>query len=720
MREEILKLLENGKPLDMLEISKKLGYTREMDNVLAKTLTEMVNNYDLHLTNKKRYMLFKDNEKNDKYFKGKFMDTNSDYGFVRVEGLTDDIFVHGSKTNGALNGDEVLVYVTKNAKGEKKTEGEIVKILNREVNNKVGEIYHYDGKIMVSLNDKKLKKLIYLDSTPETRRLVDGDKVFVSFEGSRQDNDYIKAKFIKRIGHKDDPDIEIQSTLVEHGIEEEYSDEYLEELSKMPTEVRPKDTEGRRDLRKLLTVTIDGADTKDIDDAISIEILPNGNIKLYVHIADVSYYVKENSVIDLVARERGNSTYADDSVCPMIHHQLSNGICSLWPDKDRLTITCEMEIDSNGKLVNSDIYESVINSSKKMTYEEVNQILDKDTVPEGYEPYADTLRKMNDLAHIIRKERESRGSIDFDTREPKIIRDDNRKPIGVTYRDTGSGQRLIEDFMVRANETVATTVCYMDLPFLYRIHGMPDAERLDKFMKILSGLGISINADLSNISPKTIQTIVKELKKHREFRVLATKLLSCMDKAVYSPENIGHFALAIMMYTHFTSPIRRYSDLMVHRMLRKYLFSKDGYSQENIEHFEQILGDIAVHISETERNSEDAEREADESRIAEVMENHIGEEFIGFVSGVTNYGIFVLLDSNDENVNAAEGLIPYDSFGCDFQYDRELEIVKIGNNVFKLGKEIRVRVERASKEAKEIDFGYVGDVDEEKIETKTR
>ena len=225
MREEILDLLKDGKALDMVEISKKLGYTKDMDELLASKLTEMVNNYDLHITNKGRYMLFKCNEKNDNYFKGKFMDTNGAYGFVRVEGMDDDIFIHGSNTMGALNGDEVLVCLTKNSRKDRKKEGQVVRIINREVNNKVGEIYHYDGKIMVSLNDKKLKKLIYLDSTPETRRLVDGDKVFDSFEGSKQDNDYIKAKFIKRIGHKDDPDIEIQSTLVEHGIEEEYSDE---------------------------------------------------------------------------------------------------------------------------------------------------------------------------------------------------------------------------------------------------------------------------------------------------------------------------------------------------------------------------------------------------------------------------------------------------------------------------------------------------------------
>lgn len=714
MREEILKLLENGKALDFFEISKKLGYTKEMDELLASKLTEMVNNYDLHLTNKGRYMLFRDNEKNDNYFKGKFMDTNGAYGFVRVEGLTDDIFIHGSKTMGAINGDEVLVYVTKSSKRDRKMEGEIVKVVNREINNKVGEIYHYDGKLMVSLDDKKFKKLIYLNDIPETRRLVDGDKVVVSFTGSKNDDDMISAKFVRRIGHITDPGVDILSKIADHEIETEFSDEYLDELAKLPTDVKEKDLKDRRDLRDKMIFTIDGDDTKDIDDAISIEILPNGNYKLGVHIADVSYYIKENSALDLEARRRGTSTYLVDRVIPMFHHQISNGICSLWDNQDRLTISCEMEITPEGKMVNYEIFPSVIRSRKKMTYKEVNEILEKDTVPEGYEEFADTLKTMNDLAHIIREERTKRGAIDFDTDEAKILADETGKPIDVILRDRGEGERLIEDFMVRANETVASHFFYMDLPSLYRVHGAPDTERLERFLKILSGLGISVKADLKNMKPKVIQAIVEELKKYPEFRVLSTKLLSCMDKAIYSPENIGHFALALKIYTHFTSPIRRYPDLMIHRMLRKYFFTKDGICEENIEHFKEILGDIAIHSSEMERNSDDCERDVEEMKMAEFMENYTGEEYEGMISGILNFGFFVQLD------NMIEGLVPYESFNSDFDYDRDLEMVKIGNKVFRLGQRVKVRVESVLKDESQIDFGYVGDVDEEKNEKKTR
>ena len=713
MREEILNLLKDGKALDMLEISKKLGYTKEMDELLASILAKMVEDCDLHLSNKGRYMLFKDNTKNDNYFKGKFMDTNGTYGFVRVEGLTDDIFISGNKTMGALNGDEVLVYLVKGSKAGRKMEGEVVKVINREVNNKVGEVYHYDGKIMVSLDDKKFKKLIVLKNTPETRRLVDGDKIIVSFTGSKQDKDQINANFVKRIGHITDPGIKILSIVADHEIETEFSDEYLDELAKLPTEVKEKELEGRRDLRDKMIFTIDGDDTKDIDDAISYEKLSNGNFKLGVHIADVSYYIKENSALDLEARNRGTSTYLVDRVIPMFHHQISNGICSLWDNQDRLTISCEMEISPSGKLVSYEIFPSVICSKKKMTYKEVNEILEHDTIPEGYEKFAETLKNMQELAHIIRAERTKRGAIDFDTDEAKIIADTDGKPIDVVLRERGEGEKLIEDFMVRANETVASYFFYLELPSLYRVHGMPDEERLQKFLKILSGLGISVKADLKNMKPKVIQTIVEELKKYPEFRVLATKLLSCMDKAIYSPENIGHFALASEIYTHFTSPIRRYPDLMIHRMLHRYYFTMGGINEENVEHFREILGDIAIHSSETERNSDDCEYDVESEQMAEYMEDKIGNEYDAMISGVTNFGIFVQLD------NLIEGLIPYESFNADFDFDRDLEMVKIGNKLFKLGQRIRVRVESVMPEESQIDFGYVGDIDEEKNE-KTR
>ena len=715
MKKEILELLKDGKTLDFIEISQKLGYSKDMDEILANTLSDMVNKCDLTLTNKSRYMLFELNEKNKGLVKGKFMDTKGDAAFVRVDGMEDDIHISGGRANGALNGDTVLVSIVRPKRRDYKAEGQVVKVIEREANNKVGEVYHFEGKTMVSSDDKKFKKLIYLPNTPETRRLVDGDKVVVSFEGSRTDKDYINANFVKLIGNIHEPGVDILSIIAEHEIDVEFPEECLEELKKIPTEVRERDLEGRRDLRDEMIFTIDGDDTRDIDDAISLKKLPNGNYELGVHIADVAYYVKEGSALDLEARKRGTSTYLVDRVIPMYPPQLSNGICSLNPNVDRLAISCVMEIDPNGKTVNYDIFPSVIHSNIQMTYNKVNKILEEGIIPEGYEKYAKTLLEMQKLAHIIRDERTRSGASDFDTDEAKIYQDENCVPTEVTTRDRGEGEKLIEDCMIRANETVASHFFYMDLPALYRIHGMPDEDRLRKFLQVLNALGISINADLKKMSPRVVQKIVDELKEYPEFRVLATRLLSCMDKAIYSPENIGHFALALKIYTHFTSPIRRYPDTTVHRLLHSYFFSKDGITEEKIEHFREILSDIAIHSSEMERNSDECERDVDDMKMAEYMSYHIGDEYTGMISGVTNYGFYVLLD------NMIEGMVPIDSLlasdGDNYDFDKEKEILKVGNKIFKLGQQVKVRVTRASKDDSEIDFAFVENI---KTENNTK
>ena len=714
MEKDIIELLKNGEIYDFFEISEKLGLSKDMDEVLAMKLNEMVNKYVLTRTNKGRYMLFEKHEKNKNYYKGIFMDTNSDYGFVHTDSLDEDIFIHGTKTNGALNGDEVLVYVTKSAKEGKKHEGEIVKIIKREVKNKVGEIYHFKKKTMVSLDDKKFKKLIYLPESREVKRLVDGDKVVISFDGSKAEKEFIEAKFIKRIGHINDPGIDILSIIIDHGINMDFSEECLKELENLPTEVQKIDLVGMKDLRKEMIFTIDGDDTKDIDDAISAKKLKNGNYELGVHIAHVSFYIKENSALDLEARRRGTSTYLTDRVIPMFPHQISNGICSLNPNVDRLTISCIMEIDPKGKLVKYDIFPSVIKSRIQMTYNKVNEILEKNQTPEGYEEYRDTLLLMNELAHIIRDERNSRGAIDFDTDEAKILVDEEGNPTEITLRDRGEGERLIEDFMVRANETVASHFYFMDLPSIYRIHGEPAEERLIKFLNTLEPLGIRIKSNFHKMSPRVIQRMVNELKTHKEFKVLSTKLLSCMDKAIYSPENIGHFALASKIYTHFTSPIRRYPDLTIHRLLDNYFFSEDGITEKKKAHFAEILSSIAEISSEMERNSEDCERDVEDMKMVEYMERFMDKEFHGMVSGIASFGVFVQLD------NLIEGLIPMETLGDNYNYDSKLETLKVNNHFFRLGTEVIVKVIRVSKEESEIDFEFVKRCDHKNEKNKEK
>ena len=715
MEKEILELLSDGKAHELLEILNYLGLGQDSDEKVIKLLTEMVNSYDLYCTKKGKYMLFSESEMAKSYVKGTFLETNQEYGFVKVDDNHDDIFIPGSKIKGAMDGDTVFVRITKEETDKRKCEGEIVEILHHELNSKVGTVCFSDdyNKIMVKLDDRRYKQPLILDGDrKELVRLVEGDKVLVTFSSSKRYKDSLVTTLKKHIGHINDPGIDIESILAEHGFDTEFPSEVLEELKNFPTEVSEKDLVGRRDLRNEMIFTIDGDDTKDIDDAISLKRLDNGNWLLGVHIADVSYYVKEGSALDLEARNSSTSVYVADCVDPMFPHQLSNGICSLNPNVDRLAITYEMEIDNKGNVVNYEKFPSVIHSNIQMTYEKVNAFLENGIVSEGYEPFTEMLTNMKRLSDIIRHNKVRRGCIDFDTDEAKIIVDVEGRAIDIVKRERGVGEKLIEDFMIITNETVAKDFYYMDLPSLYRIHGLPDEERLMKFLTVLSNFGISVKADIKKMKPKVIQTIVNELKKYPEFRVLSTRLLSCMDKAIYSPTNIGHFGIASECYTHFTSPIRRYPDLIIHRLLRNYFFMEDGITDEKIRHFKEVLSNIAIHSSERERASVECEREVDSLKMAEYMESHVGEEFTGMISGVTSFGFFVQLD------NLVEGLVPLESLEEMYVYDSKTEslIGKATHNVFRLGQEVVVKVDRASKEERIIDFSFVKRVSEDEKE----
>ncbi|MDD6223589.1 MAG: VacB/RNase II family 3'-5' exoribonuclease, partial [bacterium] len=439
-----------------------------------------------------------------------------------------------------------------------------------------------------------------------------------------------------------------------------------------------------------------------IDDAISIEKLENGHYRLGVHIADVSYYVEEDSPLDVNAMNRGTSVYLVDRVIPMLPHQLSNGICSLNEGVDRLAVSCIMEIDERARIVDYDIKESVICSRKKMTYTAVNSILENNIIPDGYAEFVPTLKLMAELAEILRREKLARGYLDFDVDEAKIIVDENCHPIDIKVRERGVGENLIEDFMIIANECIATHIFYLDLVGIYRIHEVPEEEKIREFLSYIGTLGYSYHGNVKDVSPKVVQGILNFLKDKKECKILSSLLLRSMKKAVYSTNNVGHYGLASKIYTHFTSPIRRYPDTTIHRLLKKYVFHPD-INVDSLHHLESKLVFIAENSSLRERASINCEREVEDMKMAEYMEDHIGEEFDGMIASLTNFGMFIQLD------NLVEGMCRYQDMNDYFHFDEKTMTVS-GERThvcYHLGDKVRVRVVAASKEMQTIDFKIV-------------
>jgi len=712
IKNEIMEILKDKKARDGIQIIEELGYGREQDSLIVEILQEMTDEYDLYLTKHGRYMNFLDSELAKTFYKGYFESSKGEYGFVIVSNLSEDIFIPADFKNSAMDGDLVLVNITKGEANNKKCEGKIVKVLKRNPKTKIAEVITKKGKYYGILTNSKKQETVELIGS-DVVRLVDGDIVTIEMMTENKKN--LCAKLKTRIGHKNDPGIDIVAVLAEHDFDVEFPPEVLEELKTIPTEVLESDLKGRVDLTDKEIFTIDGDDTKDIDDAISLKKLENGNYELGVHIADVSYYVKENSPLDIEARKRATSVYLADRVVPMLPHQLSNGICSLNPNVLRLAISCVSEIDSKGNIVNYNVFPSVIKSRKQMTYNKVNQILEDGEVPLDYQEYVDTLNSMKELASIIRKNKVNKGYIDFDVDEAKIIVDKDGKVIDIVKRYRGVGEKLIEDFMIIANECVASYIYNMDLPGVYRVHGDVNIDRLRKFINTLGLLNYKIKENLNNVNQKTIQRIIKEIHEDEAFQVLSTQMLSCMDKAKYQTNNIGHFALALRNYTHFTSPIRRYPDTTTHRLLREYFFKTDGITEEKINHFANILDDICLTSSERERASIECEREVDDMKKAEYMESHVGEVHEGIVSGITSFGMFVLLPEK-----LIEGMIRISDMDEVCMYDPNTESL-IGSKthkVYTIGTKVKIKVLSSSKETRRIDFILEnGDVyeDEEKV-----
>lgn len=699
MKDDIINILKNSdKALSIYELQDELGLkTVEEVKQLSEVLRGLEEEVVIYCSNKGRYMMLEDSHLR----KGVMRANKKGFGFVEIENMDDDVYVAPENMNGAIHNDIVLVEITSKMNIDR-LEGRILKVIKRQVERYIGEI-NFDNKGVghITLDDSKIKLNIQV-SKENSLNAVDGHKVVVELIKKLNNNLKYDGKVIEIIGHKNDPGTDILSIVYKYNINTEFSEDVKEEVKTLPMEVRDIDKIGRRDLRNMEIFTIDGDDTKDIDDAISIERMSNGHYKLGVHIADVSYYVKEGSPLDNEAMERGTSVYLVDRVIPMLPHELSNGICSLNPNVDRLAISCVMEFDHDGKQIDYDIFPSVIRSRIQMTYKKVNSILEKDVVPEGYEPYVDSLKLMAELSKILRKMKEKRGYIDFEVDEAKILVDENCKPTEVILRERGTGEKLIEDFMIAANECVATHIYFMSLPFIYRVHEVPKEEKLRSYLGFVGSLGYQLPGDLKDNSPKTVQKIIRFLEDKPEFKILSSLLLRSMQKAVYRPENLGHYGLASKCYTHFTSPIRRYPDTTVHRLLHTYLFDKK-LDMGTIRKWEEKLVYISEHSSDRERASIDCEREVEDMKMAEYMENHIGEEFEGMISSVTSFGMFIELD------NLIEGLVPLRDMKDFFHYDEEhMTLTGERSHVkYTIGERVLIKVVRASKEEKTIDFEVV-------------
>ena len=706
MKNRILNILkEENRAYSAIELKDILGLnTTEEITMMMNTLNELESDLTIYHTNKDKYIDFEYSHLK----KGKLDLNDKGYGFVVLKDEP-DIYIDAKNINHATDGDLVIAEVISKTSGAKK-EGRILRIAKRSYGPLIGEFVNQDGKPTIIPNDKKFKQKVVL-TKESTKDCVEGHIVVVNVI-KELDRNTVLGEITTIIGHKNDAGVDIEAIIYKHMFSPKFPDEVLEEVEKIPNEVRLEDKKGRRDLTDLTIFTIDGLDTKDIDDAISIKKLKNGNYELGVHIADVSYYVKPGTKLYDEAYERGTSVYLVDRVVPMLPHKLSNGICSLNPCVERLAQSCVMEINSKGKVVSHDIFESVIKSRKQMNYRDVNKWLDEGIVVDGYEEFTSDLTLMKELADILRKQRSIRGAIDFDTDEAKIIADDTGKPIDVVLRERASGEKMIEDFMIAANETVASHIFYMSLPFVYRVHGTPKEEKVNDFLNFVSSLGYKITGKVDINKPYSIQKVLDQLRTKKEYKILSSLMLRAMQKAVYQTDNIGHFGLASKIYTHFTSPIRRFPDTTVHRLLRTYLYENDE-SKKTIDYFKEYLPVLTEHASLKERDAIDCEREVEDMKMAEYMMDHIGEEYTGMISGVTSFGMFVSLP------NMIEGLVHISDIEGDYYNFDETTMSLVGQKHkkrYRIGDEVTVIVKSASKEESFIDFVLKKDDDKNEEE----
>ena len=634
---------------------------------------------------------------------GTFIGHARGFGFVTPDAGGEDIFIPASETMGAMQKDRVLYKVLHKAEKGKKADGVIVRILERGQQRIVGTFEAGSkGYGFVVADDKKIAKDIFI-SRENTKGAVTGHKVVVEITDYGEDRRNPEGKVIEILGHINGPGVDILSVIRRYELAVEFPEEVYAEIEHLGTEVAEADKKGREDLRDLLTITIDGADAKDLDDAVSLKRLGNGNFELGVHIADVSHYVRENTALDKEAYARGTSVYLVDRVIPMLPHKLSNGICSLNPHVDRLALSCLMEVNGRGEVVSHRILESIINSDYRMTYTAVREILE-DGTPALLEQYAEILpmlEDMEELRQILGEKRRKRGSVNFDLPESKIILDENGKPIDIKPYEKSIATNMIEEFMLVCNETIAENSFWQEMPFMYRSHQEPDEDKLEKMEQFLRGFGYYLRKKDGEIHPRELQKVLQKAEETDEERIITRMVLRSMMQARYTAENGGHFGLAAKYYCHFTSPIRRYPDLEIHRMIKKMLHGE--LDEKASAYYRRKMPDWAKHCSKQERVAEDAERDTDALKKVEFMEDKVGQIYEGIISGVTNWGIYVELP------NTIEGMVALSQMDDDYYEFDEKKMLVFGKRTkksYRLGDKVVVSVAKVDRMMGTIDFVF--------------
>lgn len=704
IKEKIVEFMRTSAYNPMLEeeLAREMEIDKKQRKIFSKLLEEMVTEGLIIQTRKKRYGV----PERMGLIVGRLQGHNKGFGFV-ISDITDieDVFIPANFMNGAMNEDRVVARINQNTTSTRKAEGEIIKILKRANKEIVGTYEDSRNFGFVIPDDNRINLDVYI-SKADRNKANHGDKVVCEIIEWPDQRRNPEGKIIEVLGHEKDAGTDILAIMRKFKLNPEFPNSVEEEIQGVPQVVGDDDQEilRRQDLRDLQMITIDGADAKDLDDAISLEILANGNYNLGVHIADVAHYVREGSELDKEALARGTSVYLVDRVVPMLPKELSNGICSLNPNLNRLAMSVFMEIDKSGRVINHQIMESIININERMVYEDVSDILEKEdqTLIARYQYLLEDFRNMERLCKLLRKRREDRGAIDFDFDEAKIILDQEGRPLDVVKYERRIANRIIEEFMLVCNETIAENYYWLNIPFVYRVHEEPSMERLEEFNKFIFNFGYSLKGIAKEVHPKTLQELLDKIKGEKEETLISTLMLRSLKKAKYNASNSGHFGLAAKYYCHFTSPIRRYPDLAIHRIIKMTLNGK--IDKRHLEKLKSAVIYIADQSSIRESVADEAERETEDLKKAEYMAQRIGEIYEGIISGVTSFGIFVELD------NTIEGMVSLSSIVDDYYiYDNEKHIL-IGERkkrTFRIGDLVKIQVAKVDVRQREIDFNLV-------------